>query len=104
MPGGGRHVRFNTNHVQLKRRSRPIQDAVQNICTSKATGLDNLPARFIKDSSPVIAAPLAHITSLNLSVISGDIPDNLKMARVVPIYKKSSKTDASNYRPMCVHS
>lgn len=35
---------------------------------SKATVLDNLPARFIKDSSLVIASPLAHVVNLLISI------------------------------------
>ena len=45
---------------------------------------------------------VAHI--INLSIMSGAISDDLKMARVVPIYKKNSKNDASNYRPVSVLS
>ena len=31
-------------------------------------------------------------------------PDDLKLARVVPLYKKSDKTDVSNYRPVSILS
>ena len=53
-----------------------VHDVLQNISTGKVTGLDGLPPRIIKDSSSVIAAPLAHI--INLSIMSGAIPDDLK--------------------------
>ena len=38
--------------------------------------------------------------NLNLSITTGNIPDNLKVARVVPLYKKKSKTNIENYRPI----
>ena len=54
---------------------------LHSISASKATGLDELPARFIKDGSSVIANPLTHI--VNLSITTGNIPNDLKVARVV---------------------
>jgi hypothetical protein len=49
--------------------------------TNKATGLDNLLARFIKDSACVTAKMIMHI--VNLSVSSGTLPNDLKTARMV---------------------
>ena len=69
---------------------------------NKATGLDNLPAKFVKDSTSIITKPLTHV--INVSINSGCIPSDLKMARVVPLFKKKSKTDCGNYRPVSVLS
>jgi len=52
----------------------------------KATGLDGISSRFLKDGSPIIVGPLTHI--INISLIQGTVPDELKSARVVPLYKK----------------
>ena len=68
-----------------------VSSILNSISARKATGLDELPARFIKDGSSVIAKPLAHI--VNLSITTGNIPDDLKAARVVPLYKKKGKTN-----------
>jgi len=62
---------------------------LNNLSKNKATGLDGIPARFVVDSAPLIAKPLAHI--INLSLIQGTVPDDLKSARVVPLYKKNDK-------------
>ena len=69
---------------------------------NKATGLDGIPSRFVRDSASLIACPLTHV--VNLSIIQGVVPDDLKLARVVPLYKKSDKTDVSNYRPVSILS
>ena len=49
------------------------EDNISNLLclmsTNKATGLDNLPARFIKDSACVTAKMITHI--VNLSISSG---------------------------------
>ena len=79
-----------------------VSSILNSISACKATGLDELPARFIKDGSSVIAKPLTHI--VNLSITTGNIPDDLKAARVVPLYKKKGKTNVENYRPISVLS
>ena len=75
---------------------------VNSIGANKATGLDSLPSRFIKDSCDAIISPLTHI--VNLSLCSGKVPCDLKEARVVPLYKKKDKTDTGNYRPVSILS
>ena len=73
---------------------------LQNINSSKATGLEQLSHKFIKDGADIIMSALTHI--LNLSLVTGKIPDDLKSARVTPIYKKTSKSDAGNYHPLSI--
>ena len=59
-------------------------------------------ARFLKDGAEVIACPLSHI--INLTLHSSQIPEDMKNARVVPLYKKQSKTEPGNYRPVSILS
>ena len=79
-----------------------VQKLLLKINASKSTGLDNLPAKFLKEAAPIIGKPLTHI--INLSIESGEVPCDMKSARVVPIYKKNSKTEAGNYRPVSILS
>jgi len=39
---------------------------------------------------------IVHI--INCSIINGNVPDELKVARIIPIHKKKDKTDFTNYR------
>ena len=39
-----------------------------------------------------------------MSFAQGIFPDELKLARVVPIYKSGDKKEVSNYRPISVFS
>jgi len=48
----------------------------------------------------VIAHPFSHI--VNLSIIQGAVPNELKSARVVPLFKKNDKTEVGNYRPVSI--
>ena len=75
---------------------------MNGLTTSKATGLDSLPARFLKDGAEVFACPLVHI--INLSSYSSQILEDMKNARVVPLYKKQSKIEPGNYRPVPILS
>ena len=72
------------------------------LSANKATGLDEIPMKFIKDGSGVLAEPIAHL--INLSLHSGVVPDELKLARIVHIHKKGCLTDPSNYRPISILS
>ena len=67
---------------------------------NKATGLDGIPSRFVRDGALIIACPLTHV--INLSLIQGVVPDDLKSARVVPLFKKNDKTEVGNYRPVSI--
>ena len=49
-----------------------------------------------------ICNPLADL--FNLSFSSGKFPSVLKIAKVVPVYKKDSKLDYQNYRPISLLS
>ena len=70
------------------------------LSANKATGLDGIPSRFVKDGASVIAESLAHV--INLSLIQGVVADDLKSARVIPIFKKNDKTSVGNYRPVSI--
>ena len=65
------------------------ENLLNGLTASKATGMDSLPARFLKDGAEVIAFPLSHI--INLSLHSNQIPEDMKNARVVPLYKNVVK-------------
>jgi len=62
---------------------------ISSLSANKATGLDGIPSRFIRDSALVIAHPLSH--TVNLPIIQGAVPNDLKSARVVPLFKKITK-------------
>jgi len=75
---------------------------LREVNRSKATGLDNLPARFVSDAAEQIAPSISHI--INISILQGKVPNELKLAKVTPLYKKGSKTETGNYRPVSVLS
>ena len=75
-----------------------ILNILKNTNVSKETGLDNLSGHFLKDGTEVLAKPITDLC--NLSFASGKLPDSCKIAKLKPMYKKGSLTEASNYRPI----
>ena len=75
---------------------------LKGLSPRKATGLDDLPARFIRDGAKGITYPISYI--INLSLKTGVVPDEMKTARVIPSYKKNSKLEPGNYRPVSILS
>ena len=65
---------------------------------TKSTGIDGIKPRFLKDGARVIKSAITHI--INLSIETQTVPDLLKQAIVKPLYKKNSKLDVGNYRPV----
>jgi hypothetical protein len=44
----------------------------------------------------------ATLVKINLSISSGVVPEDMKVARVCPIFKKNSRLDVVNYRPISI--
>ena len=51
----------------------------------KATGLDGIPARLLKDAAPEVSESITYI--INLTISTSTIPSEWKTAKVIPIYK-----------------
>ena len=64
------------------------------------TGHDEIPVKLVKEISKHIVKSLTNI--YNQSLLTGVIPDDLKIALVTPMYKANSKEEFSNYRPISV--
>ena len=70
--------------------------------TGKSAGLDGIPARFLKDAAKVLKIPFTFI--INLSISSHTVPDDLKLAKVKPLFKKNDRLKPENYRPVSILS
>ena len=78
-------------------------DEVQrNIITLKnaSAGHDNIHSNILKKTYQFYLEPLCHI--LNLSLQQGFFPHEMKIAKVVPIYKAGDAMHIGNYRPVSV--
>ena len=62
----------------------------------KASGIDELSGRFLKDGSRVLSKLISELC--NLSIKLGSFPDSCSIAKMKPLFKKGSETNSSNYR------
>ena len=79
-----------------------IKKIIKNLKKTKSTGYDNFSTHFIKISSSILVPALTKI--FNLSIKTGTYPDKLKIAKVIPIFKKGDPTSVNNYRPISILS
>ena len=77
-----------------------ILDTTYKFPAGKSAGYDNIPMSIIKRSINSISSPLKQI--VNLSIIHGIVPNRMKIARGVPIFKSGDTALFSNYRPISV--
>ena len=67
---------------------------------NKASGCDNIPAVLLKFCAAGIANSLTCL--FNRSFELSQFPSAWKEALVVPVFKKGSRTDPGNYRPIAL--
>ena len=79
---------------------RFILKQLRDLDIKKATGLDGIPARFLKDSAVVIAPTVTFLVNLSLSTAS--VPDEWKKARIVPLHKSGGRENMDNYRAISI--
>ena len=75
-----------------------ISDLLKNCDTNKAAGIDNLSGRFLKDGADILTIPITQLC--NLSIKLSHFPKDCKVAKLKPLYKKGTKTDPKNFRPI----
>ena len=75
---------------------------LKQINSSKAAGPDGIEGILLKYCAASLAKPLTII--FNTSFISGIIPQEWKLASVVPVHKKGDKDNVKNYRPISLIS
>ena len=68
--------------------------------SSTSCGPDGISPQVGKASMGIIAPLLADI--INCSFDNGIVPDNIKIAKVIPIYKSGDRNKINNYRPISV--
>ena len=73
-----------------------VLHVLRSLSPHKACGPDNLSARVIRECAVELSVPITKICKLSLD--QGVFPRAWKRANIVPIYKKGSKTCATNYR------
>ena len=79
-----------------------VKRKLSTLRTSAAAGPDDLHPRLLHETADSISPYLASIYRESLD--TGVLPQEWKVADVVPIYKKGDKDDPGNYRPVSLTS
>ena len=75
-----------------------IHSIISSMDIKKSPDIYNISVKILKLSEPVITPYLAKI--FNNSFNTGIFPDNMKLAKVIPLFKGGSKLSVNNYRPI----
>ena len=75
-----------------------ITDLLSKTNIAKAAGIDKISGTFIKDGASCFGEHFTKI--LNLSIQSSVFPDSCKIAKLIALFKKGSRTEPKNYRPI----
>jgi len=86
-------IQFDTATVMMK---------LKKLKPEKSPGPDGIHPMVLQNTAKVVADPLARIFQESYS--QGVLPADWKKANIVPIFKKGSKSDANNYRPVSLTS
>ena len=81
---------------------KEIDREIDNLNPKKSSGYDDVSAKFVQLCKNIISKPLKLI--FNQAISTGEYPDKLKIAKVLPIFKKGATNTLSNYRPISVLS
>ena len=71
---------------------------LKQVKPQKAAGPDGIHGMVLKNCAIGLAVPLSKL--FYMSYNTGTIPEEWKFANVVPVFKKGSKNDVKNYRPI----
>jgi len=78
--------------------AQEIKNIIRSLKWKTSSGYDEVSPKLLKLSLPYITSPLTYLC--NKSLTSGIFSSWLKYSQVTPLFKKGSKSELSNYRPI----
>ena len=102
----GSRVSYNEcNHRQeeiVEITNVKVLDKLKKLQLNKSSGGEGIPPRVLNELSSAICEPIAEIMRKSLN--ENLVPEDWKVADVSPIFKKGSKANPGNYRPVSLTS
>ena len=78
--------------------SDEVRILINNLKSKQSAGHDSISSQLLKDIGHIIAPTLSVI--IDQSLYTGIFPIQLKIAKVIPLFKKGEETSIENYRPI----
>ena len=75
-----------------------LQKIVNNMDSKQSTGCNGISNFLLKKIISCIQTPFCQL--INKSIFSGTFPDEMKIAKVIPLYKDGSVEEPNNFRPI----
>ena len=91
-------LRFSFSQTSIE----DIKKEINNLDPNKATPDSDIPTKILKDNSDIVSPFI--FRNINSGIVQSSFSLNLKLADVTPVYKKDSRNEKSNYRPVSVLS
>ena len=79
-----------------------VRDLLLPLDCHKSLGPDEIHPRVLRELAQEIAEPLSII--YQRSLLTGEVPEDWRLANETPIYKKGCREDQGNYRPVSLTS
>jgi len=88
------------NRVLYPTEENEILNIIKALKNKNNTSHCKISNRLLKLCANELVNPICHI--VNTSLETGNVPDNLKVAKIVPVYKKGDPLSLDNYRPIAI--
>ena len=73
-----------------------VYNLLSKLDVNKASGWDEVEAKYLKIGAAAITPSLMKL--FNTSLASGELPKDLKCAKITPVFKSGALSDPTNYR------
>ncbi|KFO52874.1 hypothetical protein N302_09825, partial [Corvus brachyrhynchos] len=78
------------------------RELLSHLDVHKSMGPDGIHPRVLRELAVELAKPVSIVCQQ--SCLTGQVPDDWKLASVTPIHKKNGKDNPGNYRPVSLTS
>ena len=73
-----------------------ISRIIASLKCKNSSGHDGISSKLLKSLQPALCLPISIL--INKSMETGQVPANMKIAKIIPIYKSKEKNNMGNYR------
>ena len=96
------YLNHNTNYQRSIFMSPTDPEEISRIIASlkckNSSGHDGISSKLLKSLQPALCLPISIL--INKSMETGQVPADMKIAKIIPIYKSKEKNNMGNYRPI----
>jgi len=92
----------NANFYLFPTTETEIKSIILKLNNTSSCGYDSIPTSIVKQCHTELSPLLTNL--INFSFETGTLPEQLKVSKIVPIFKKGAPDEIGNYRPISILS